>query len=200
MPSLRQSLFWIYIHTEAKFSVLSNLPVELWRLPNQREKQDILTVNWYEFHQIYTLTFLVNSIDDKEPKFPLVLSFFFLSPRWFLVNDFDFIINKCWEKSLYSNSPSIIINLNKTPTPASWFLLKQNDPDLLRLIVARTIQNKIFMPPFTNFVLAPLGVTPPIIKPPLFVGTPLKLDPTSSTRVQKGHKLLFRSYATAVDF
>lgn len=188
MPSLSQSLFWIYIHTEANLSVLSGKPINIWSPPNKTEIQNILKANWYDFHQIYTLTFLVNPVEeDNEPKFPLILSFFFLTPQWYLVTEFDTIIKSCWEKALLQKKPSIVSNLNNAPTASSWFLLKQNDPDLLRLILSRVIQNKIFIPPFTRFILTPLGVTPPIIKPNFFTPSPLNLDPTSSSKVKKGH-------------
>lgn len=189
MPSLRQILFWIYIHSEAKLSIALNSPTYLWHQPSLTEKNRIMSLNWYDFHQIYTLTFLVNSVEEKETQFPLVLSFFFLNPQWFLVNEFDSQIKKCWEKALDSKSPSIIINLNGSPTAASWYLLKQNDPDLLRLIVRSIIQNEIFIPPFTDLILTPLGVTPPIIKPARFSANPLNLDPTSRSKIKGGHKV-----------
>lgn len=200
MPSLRQILFWIYIHSEAKLSISLNSPCHLWHKPSLREINNMLTLNWYDFHQIYTLTFLVDSIEEKKKKFPLVLSFFFLNPRWYLVNEFDAQIKKCWEKALEVKTPSILINLDNTPTAISWHLLKQNDPDLLRLIIRSINQNKIFIPPFTNLILTPLGVTPPIVKPAHFTPKRLNLDPTSSSKIKGGHNALFRSYATAVDF
>ena len=191
MPSLRQSLFWLYVHTEAKISVLTNTPVNLWHRPSQEEKLNMLQLNWYDFHQIYTLTFHVSSMEEDNPKLPLILSFFFLNPRWYLVNEFDHVIKNCWEKSISSNKPSIILKGDGGPTPASWFLLKQNDPDLLRLIVTSLIEDKIFIPPFTNLILRPLGVTPPIIKPLNFSAKPLNIDPTSDKAVKKGHQIFY---------
>lgn len=189
MPSISQSLFWSYIHIEAKISVLTNSSANLWHEPSLKEKEKLLSVNWYDFHQIYTLSFSVDSVEGEDPKIPLIISFFFLNPRWFLVNEFDSTIKKCWDLSLSSSvKPSIVTSLNGSPTSCLWFLLKQNDPDLLRLIVTRIIQNKIFIPPFTRFILTPLGITPPIIKPLKFSPTPLNIDPTSNSQIKGGHK------------
>lgn len=189
MPSLRQSLFWIYIHSEAKLSSLTKSPTSLWHKPTHLEKQSLLRLNWYDFHQIFTLTFQVNSIEKEEPALPLILSFFFLNPRWYLINEFDSSITAYWEKSFSLNKPSIFFLNQEVPSPASWFLLKQNDPDLLRLIISSIIEDKMFIPPFTSFILTPLGVTPPVIKPFHPSVNPLNIDPTSYKFIKKGHKL-----------
>lgn len=189
MPSLSQSLFWAYMHSEAKLSCLTKSPSNLWHKPSSFEKENILRANWYDFHQIFTLTFQLNSIDEEELPMPLILSFFFLNPRWFLVNEFDFTIKVCWEKASSLNKPSIFFSDGPSVVPAYWFLLKQNDPDLLRLIVSSFIEDKIFIPPFTRFILSPIGITPPVIKPAFLSPSPLNIDPTSNKFVKKGHKL-----------
>lgn len=194
MPSLSQSLFWAYIHSEVKLSYLSKSSIDLWHKPSSLEKKLILEANWYDFHQIFTLTFQVFSVEEEELPIPLLLSFFFLNPRWFLINEFDLSIKTCWEKASSSNKPTVFFE-GKTPcVPASWFLLKQNDPDLLRLIISSFVEDKIFIPPFTRFILSPVGVTPPIIKPVFSKPSPLNIDPTSNKFIKKGHK----SYSEAM--
>lgn len=201
MPSLRQSLFWLYIHSEAKLSTLCLKPASLWHLPDKEEKKSIVNLDWYNFHQIYTITFKVDSLKPSQRELPLILSFFFLTPRWYLVPEFDSSINSCWETSISSNKPSIITIIDNTTAPASWFLLKQNDPDLLRLIITRINENQIFIPPYSGFIFTPLGVTPPVINPKNRSKTQSNFDPNSHKYLKRGHKVfLLRSYATAVDF
>ena len=188
MPSLRQSLFWVYFHVEAINSTLSNTPTQIWHYPSKEEIEKIINLNWYDFHQIYTITFIVDTLEEEALPYPVITSFFFLNPKWFLVNDLQQTLNRCWIKSKSAKSPSLICEVRGALTPSSWFLLKQNDPDLLRLIVASIIQNKIFIPPFSDYVFTPLGVTPPIIKPKSAECTKLNLDLTSSHHIKGGHK------------
>jgi hypothetical protein len=187
MPSLSQSLFWIYFHVEAKNSTLTNTPTQIWHYPSKKEIEKIINLNWYDFHQMYTITFIVDLAEEKPLPFPIIASFFFLDPKWVLVDDLQQTLNKCWRKSKLAKAPSLICEVQETVTPSSWFLLKQNDPDLLRLMVASIIQNKLFMPPFSNYVFTPLGVTPPIVKPKSAECTKLNLDPTSSHHIKGGH-------------
>lgn len=201
MPSLRQSLFWLLIHSEAKLSTFTNTPTNLWHLPSDQEKKTILRTNWYDFHQIFILTFKIDPLKETQTPLPLILSFYFLTPQWYLIPEFNLSINSCWEKSLSSRTPSIVTTIHSSPSPAHWFLLKQNDPDLLRLITSSIIQNKIFIPPLTPFILTPLGVTPPLVNLKKRTLSPLNIDPTSDKLIKGGHKLyILRSYATAADF
>lgn len=199
MPRLRQSLFWLYIHSNAKLSISSKTSANLWHSPSPEEKKKLFQTNWYDFHQIYTLTFMVESLEQSQPKFPLIISYFFLTPRWYLVPEFDSTLNSLWNASRSSSTPTIYTDINDRSLPASWFLVKQNDPDLLRLIISRFLEDKIFIPPFTKFILIPLGVTPPLINPHNYTLNPLNADPTSKKFIKGGHNIL-RSYATAVDF
>lgn len=191
MPRLRQSLFWLYIHSEAKLSTLTLKPTSLWKLPSLEEKKKILILDWYDFHQIYTITFIVDSLKPSERQLPLILSFFFLTPRWFLVPEFDSSINSSWETSINSSKPSIITSIEGSTTPASWFLLKQNDPDLLRLIIVSINENQIFIPPYSNFIFTPLGITPPIVSPKNASKLPPNFDPNSDKHTKGGHKVFY---------
>ena len=187
MPRLSQSLFWIIIHSKAKLSVHAQQPTDLWKPPSEADKAMLLTTNWYDFHQIYALTFKADPVaPSSDPELPLYLSFFFLSPRWFLVPNFDQSIKSCWEMSKSLSTPLIYTPTN---SPAAWFLLKQNDPDLLRLIVSRIVEDKIFIPPFSKFILTPEGLTPPLIKPAHFTAKRLNVDPTSKALVKGGHNV-----------
>ena len=188
MPSLSQSLFWAYLHVEAKTTTLTNTPAQIWHYPSKKEIEKIISLNWYDFHQMYTITFIVDSSEERPLPYPIIASFFFLNPKWVLVDDLQQTLNKCWIKSRLAKSPSLICEVQEVVTPSSWFLLKQNDPDLLRLIIASIIQNKLFMPPFSDYVFTPLGVTPPIIKPKSAEHTKLNLDLTSSDHIKGGHK------------
>jgi len=189
MPSINQSLFWAYFQVEAKLSVITNTPTLIWHYPTAEEKKKMACLNWYDFNQIYTMTFIVNQLKEKPLPFPIILSFFFLNPKYFLVNDLELTLKKCWKKSDNAKSPSLICQVENRVTPSSWFLLKQNDPDLLRLIVVSITQDKLFIPPFTDFIFTPLGVTPPIIKPKLIEHKNLNLDLTSFKHIKGGHNL-----------
>lgn len=67
-------------------------------------------------------------------------------------------------------------------------------------MVERIVREQSFIPPFSRFTLAPVGITHPLINPPYYKKDKINADPTSSKFFKKGHNLLFRSYATATDF
>ena len=77
MPSLSQLLFWAYFHVEAKNSTLTNTPTQIWHYPSRKEIEKIVRLNWYDFHQMYTITFIVDSLNEETLPYPIIAFFFF---------------------------------------------------------------------------------------------------------------------------
>jgi hypothetical protein len=67
-------------------------------------------------------------------------------------------------------------------------------------MISRIIQNRIFIPPFSNFILSPLGITPPLINLKNASLTPLNADPTSHKLIKGGHKICTQKLCNSSGF
>lgn len=194
MPSTAQMLFIILMHAKAKVSTITNTPANLWHPPSEIEKTYLYERDPFDFHQSYSITFEVQTQVPSPTPIPLTITAYFVNPQWNLVHPFDITLIKLWQHTKKTKTPSIIYKADSTQEliPRSWFLLKQNDIDLQRLIISRIIQNTPFILPFTDFLIIPLGLTPP--QTPLHsYPTPPKTntDPNSHSNIRKGHKLYY---------
>ena len=199
MPRIPQILFWLWIHSKAKLSTSSKTPEVLWGERRSKNIIKLVKINWYDEYQSLHLTFKIKPLNKDTSKLPILLTTFYVNPQWQLTTPFEQEIERLWETNKKILSPNLITtpeallihNSNENSSPLRWFLVKQNDPDIQRLLAARIIEKKPLIPPYSSFSLIPIGVTQPIIVPKRKDWYPetFNLDPTSRKITKGGHNV-----------
>lgn len=194
MPRIPQILLWALIYSKAKLSINSQLPQTLWHEPNLKDKVKLIHINWYDIYQAPSLTFKIKPVSNDTTKLPILVTIYYVNPLWQLTSPFEQEIERIWEINKKNSTPNLITTpkalLEKEQCDklsVRWFLIKQNDPDIQRLIASRIIKNKPLIPPYTSFYLVPIGITQPIINPKNWSPKPFNIDPTSEAQTKDGH-------------
>ena len=185
MPHIPQILTQANILIKAQLSIKKGVACTLW-MPFTLSWKKLEEVNWLRPYEVFVLSFLATSERKKKE---IAISFFFVDSRWQLTLPIDTLINNSLSRPLNPNILASSLSLTNLGTPDQklfWIFTKQNDIDIQRLIVARMISNKSFYLPYSDLVLTPLGITPPLSN---YSSKYFNIDPTSEVNFKSGHSL-----------